>query len=56
MINKLGKNQGFILPDNLGGRSIHSKIIPTVCNLENMLDKLIMVYGDYVCLCKKVVN
>lgn len=22
------------LPDNLRGRSIHSKIIPTVCNLK----------------------
>jgi hypothetical protein len=36
-----------ILPDNLRGRSINSKVIPTVCNLENMLDKLIKVYGDY---------
>lgn len=35
------------MPDNLRGRSIHAKVIPTVCNLENMLDKLIQVNGDY---------
>ena len=28
------------LPDNLKGRSIHDNIIPTVCNLKNMLFKL----------------
>ena len=31
------KPNGYILPDNLRGRSIHTKVIPTVCNLENML-------------------
>ncbi len=35
-----------ILPDNLRGRSITTKVIPTVCNLENMLDKLIALEGD----------
>lgn len=35
------------LPDNLRGRSLHSKVIPTVCNLENMLDKLVEVHGDF---------
>ena len=37
----------IILPDNLRGRSIHSKVIPTVCNLKNMLNKLVVVNGDY---------
>jgi hypothetical protein len=47
IFNKLKGNQKLTLPDNIRGRSIHSKIIPTVCNLENMLDKLTMVYGDF---------
>jgi len=34
------------LPDNLRGRSIFEKIIPTVCNLENMLKKLKESHGD----------
>lgn len=38
---------GYTLPENLRGRSIHSKVIPTVCNLENMLDKLVQVNGDF---------
>jgi len=37
----------IILPDNLKGRSLHDKVIPTVCNLENMLEKLVEVDGDY---------
>lgn len=40
-------NGKLILPDNLKGRSLHTKVIPTVCNLENMLEKLIKVGGDY---------
>lgn len=40
-------NMGFTLPDNLRGRNIHTKVIPTVCNLENMLDKLVQVNGDF---------
>ncbi len=39
--------RNYDLPDNLRGRNIHSKIIPTVCNLENMLGKLIEVHGDF---------
>jgi hypothetical protein len=35
------------LPGNLRGRSIHFKVIPTVCNLKNMLKKLIEVQGDF---------
>ena len=35
------------LPDNLRGRNIHNKVIPTVCNLKNMLDKLVEVNGDF---------
>ena len=35
------------LPDNLKCRSLHEKVIPTMCNLENMLEKLVEVDGDY---------
>ena len=50
--DKIKKNSikytiSFTLPDKLKGRSIHEMIIPTVCNLENMLNKLIEVDGDY---------
>lgn len=24
----------FVLPNNLRGRSLHAKVIPTVCNLD----------------------
>ena len=34
------------LPQNLRGRSIHSNVIPTVCNLKNMLEKLIELKGN----------
>lgn len=34
------------LPENLRGRSIHLNVIPTVCNLKNMLEKLKSVQGD----------
>ena len=34
------------LPDNLRGRSIHDNVIPTVCNLKNMLLKLKELHGD----------
>ncbi len=44
MMEKLNE---FQLPDNLGGRSINVKVIPTVCNLENMLKKLVEVNGDF---------
>jgi hypothetical protein len=37
----------YVLPDNLRGRSISTNIIPTVCNLKNMLEKVISVDGDY---------
>lgn len=36
-----------IIPDNLRGRSLTKKVIPTVCNLKNMLDKLLSFNGDY---------
>jgi predicted house-cleaning noncanonical NTP pyrophosphatase (MazG superfamily) len=32
--------------EKLRGRSIHENVIPTVCNLPNMLDKLESVQGD----------
>ncbi|MEH7388639.1 hypothetical protein V7147_25070 [Bacillus sp. JJ1521] len=35
------------LPNNLRGRSIHLNVIPTVCNLKNMLEKLELVNGDF---------
>jgi len=44
---KSNHSMKFILPDNLNGRSLKSKVIPTVCNLENMLIKLKSVNGDY---------
>ena len=34
------------LQDNLRGRSIHDKVIPTVCNLKNTLAKLKEGHGD----------
>ena len=37
----------YKLPNHLKGRSIHSKVIPTVCNLKNMLNKLVKVNGDF---------
>jgi predicted house-cleaning noncanonical NTP pyrophosphatase (MazG superfamily) len=36
----------FELPRNLRGRSIHLNVIPTVSNLKNMIDKLVLVDGD----------
>lgn len=36
----------FELPNNLRGRSIYTKVIPTVCNLDNMLGKLAELHGD----------
>lgn len=36
----------FDLPRNLRGRSIHLNVIPTVSNLKNLIDKLIVVDGD----------
>jgi hypothetical protein len=44
--NSLETNE-YKLPENLRGRSIHAKVIPTVCNLQNMLHKLIQVHGDF---------
>lgn len=40
-------SQKLALPDNVKGRSIHTKVIPTVCNLKNMLNKLEEVEGDF---------
>lgn len=42
----MGENNKQVLPGNLRGRSIQCKVIPTVCNLKNMLDKLVSVNGD----------
>jgi hypothetical protein len=36
-----------ILPDNIKGRSLYKLIIPTVCNLRNMLNKLEEIDGDF---------
>ncbi|MDO9535551.1 MAG: hypothetical protein Q7J85_09545 [Bacillota bacterium] len=36
----------FILPDNLRGRGLHTNVIPTVCNLETMLNKLVDLNGE----------
>lgn len=41
-------NKSFVLPYELRGKKIKSeKIIPTVCNLKNMLTKLIENGGNY---------
>lgn len=45
MQRKGSSESRLILPDNLRGRDIHTKIIPTVCNLKNMLENLIVVSG-----------
>lgn len=37
----------FQLPNELRGRNIHFRVIPTVCNLENMLGRLVLVSGDF---------
>jgi len=34
------------MPDNLRGRSIYNNVIPTVCNLKNMLVKLKELHGN----------
>ncbi|MEK3796953.1 hypothetical protein MHI18_01645 [Peribacillus sp. FSL H8-0477] len=39
-------SETIILPSSLRGRSLHTKIIPTVCNLKNMLTKLGALNGD----------
>jgi hypothetical protein len=41
------KPNSIILPDNIRGRSILENVIPTVCNLKNMLTKLKENKGDY---------
>lgn len=35
------------LSEDLRGRNINNKVIPTVCNVNNMLKKLVKVNGDY---------
>lgn len=42
------RQKSIKLPDNLKGRNINNKIIPTVCNLKNMLNKLFEVDGDFI--------
>lgn len=42
----MNREHQIILPNHLRGRSIHKKVIPTVCNLENMLLTLRSVNGD----------
>jgi len=39
-------HERIVLPNNLRGRNIFDKVIPTVCNLKNMLEKLCEVDGD----------
>ncbi len=41
------KTNAIIIPDNIRGRSIFENVIPTVCNLKNMLGKLKEIGGDY---------
>lgn len=37
----------LLLPAVLRGRSIHHKVIPSVCNLKNLLNKIREVNGDF---------
>ena len=41
------QTNSIILPNTLRGRNLQTNIIPTVCNLKNMLAKLAQVKGDY---------
>jgi hypothetical protein len=53
MVNN--STQTFSLPRHLKGRSIHLNVIPTVCNLKNMIEKMITVKGNhpvYVGFCR----
>lgn len=43
---KMTETNSIVLPNNLRGRSIHHNVIPTVCNLKNMIEKLKLVNGD----------
>ena len=36
-----------VIPDNLRGRSLSDKVIPTVCNLKNMLERIVAFNGEY---------
>ena len=45
MVNN--STQTFSLPRHLKGRSIHLNVIPTVCNLKNMIEKMITVKGNH---------
>ncbi|MBH0157315.1 hypothetical protein IHV10_13125 [Fictibacillus sp. 5RED26] len=38
---------GIVLPDNIRGRDIYTNVIPTVCSLKVMLEKLEVAKGDY---------
>lgn len=40
----------FELLSNIRGRSVHDKVIPTVCNLKNMLNKLLEHNGNVAVL------
>lgn len=39
-------NINILLPRNLRGRSLHINVIPTVCSIKNMINKLKSVNGD----------
>ncbi|WP_113674321.1 toll/interleukin-1 receptor domain-containing protein [Vallitalea guaymasensis] len=49
-VNENGNDKKAInynLPNSLRGRNINENIIPTVCNLKNMLHKLVQYHGDF---------
>lgn len=49
-VNENGNDKKAInynLPNSLRGRNINENIIPTVCNLKNMLNKLVQYHGDF---------
>jgi hypothetical protein len=47
----MSTKERIILPGNSWGRSIHLKVIPTVCNLKITIEKLLGANG-----CEKVSN
>ncbi|MGP1906860.1 hypothetical protein ACTSEZ_01745 [Metabacillus sp. JX24] len=40
-------NHTILIPNHIRGRSIHNQVIPTVCNIKNMLNKLIELQGNF---------
>jgi len=48
LVEEKEMSDNFQLPNKLRGRGLHIRVIPTVCNLKNMLNKLVQVNGDFL--------